>query len=85
MIRLTRVDICYKIEHYGRVFFPERSEEKRYVCEQRRMRMMRMRSRGFSFTVIDRRRKDGRVSLRIREEMKDLGGMMEVSDGKMGT
>ena len=26
----------------------------------------------FSFTVIDGRRKDGRVSLRIREEMKDL-------------
>ena len=47
--------------------------------------MMRMRSWGFSFTVIDGRRKDGRVSLRIGEEMKDLGGMMEVSDGKMGT
>ena len=80
MIRLTRVDICYKIEHYGRVFLPARSEAKRYVCEQRRMRMMRMRSWCFSFTVID-----GRVSLRIGEEMKDLGGMMEVSDGKMGT
>ena len=26
----------------------------------------------FFFTVIDGRRKDGRVSLRIREEMKDL-------------
>ena len=61
-----------QIEHYGRVFLPERSEAKRYVCEQRRMRMMRMRSWGFSFTVIDGRRKDGRVSLRIREEMKDL-------------
>ena len=85
MIRLTRVDICYKIEHYGRVFLPERSEAKGYVCEQRRMKMMRMRNWGFSFTVIDGRRKDGRVSLRIGEEMKDLGGMMEVSDGKMGT
>ena len=59
-------------EHYGRVFLPERSEAKGYVCEQRRMKMMRMRSWGFSFTVIDGRRKDGRVSLRIREEMKDL-------------
>ena len=85
MIRLTRVDICYKIELCGRVFLPERSEVKRYVCEQRRMRMMRMRSWGFSFTVIDGRRNDGRVSLRIGEEMKDLDGMMEVSDGKMGT
>ena len=47
--------------------------------------MMRMRSWGFSFTVIDGRRMDGRVSLRIGEEMKDLDGMMEVSDGKMGT
>ena len=74
-----------QIEHYGRVFLPERSEAKRYVCEQRRMRMMRMRSWGFSFTVIDGRRKDGRVSLRIREEMKDLGEMMEVWDGKMVT
>ena len=69
-------------EHYGRVFLPERSEAKRYMCEQRRMRMM---SWGFSFTVIDGRRNDGRVSLRIGEEMKDLDGMMEVSDGKMGT
>ena len=85
MIRLTRVDICYKIELCGRVFLPERSKVELYVCEQRRMRMMRMRSWGFSFTVIDGRRKDGRVSLRIGEEMKDLGGMMEVSDGKMGT
>ena len=85
MIRLTRVDICYRIELCGRVFLPERSEVELYVCEQRRMRMMRMRSWGFSFTAIDGRRKDGRVSLRIREEMKDLGGMMEVSDGKMGT
>ena len=59
-------------EHYGRVFLPERSEAKGYVCEQRRMKMMRMRNWGFSFTVIDGRRKDGRVSLRIREEMKDL-------------
>ena len=74
-----------QIEHYGRVFLPERSEAKRYMCEQRRMRMMRMRSWGFSFTVIDGRRNDGRVSLRIGEEMKDLDGMMEVSDGKMGT
>ena len=72
-------------EHYGRVFLPGRSEAKRYVCEKRRMRMMRMRSWGFSFTVIDGRRMDGRVSLRIGEEMKDLDGMMEVSDGKMGT
>ena len=71
-------------EHYGRVFLPERSEAKGYVCEQRGMKMMRMRNWGFSFTVIDGRRNDGRVSLRIGEEMKDLDGMMEVSDGKMG-
>ena len=71
-----------QIEHYGRVFLPERSKAKRYMCEQRRMRMM---SWGFSFTVIDGRRNNGRVSLRIGEEMKDLDGMMEVSDGKMGT
>ena len=62
-------------EHYGRVFLPERSESKGYVCEQRRMKMMRMRNWGFSFTVIDGRRNDGRVSLRIGEEMKDLDGM----------
>ena len=37
--------------------------------------MMRMRNWGFSFTVIDGRRNDGRVSLRIGEEMKDLDGM----------
>ena len=33
MIQLTRVDICYKIEHYGRVFFPERSEAIRVRAE----------------------------------------------------
>ena len=72
-------------EHYGRVFLPERSEAKGYVCEQRRMKMMRMRNWGFSFTVIDGRRRDGCASLRIEGEMNDFGGKMEVSDGKLGT
>ena len=40
---------------------------------------------GFSFTETDGRRNDGRASLRIGEEVRDLGGMMGVSDGKMVT
>ena len=57
---------------------------KLFVCEQRRMRMMRVRA-GVFFHREDGRRNDVRASLKVGEEVKGLSGMMGVSDGKMVT